>query len=257
MKSGRGPEAAGDWQAVQDKSRMENELLHSVHKTEDGTGNGSRSQHQGIPELGAISGITNEAHRPVPYTQDTGSYRTPGTAVVLGTGTERAFPLGATHDEAKHSSTSTSVPDFSDTPLVTTGLETRPTREVSEATGRGDYAHETGSRNHGEELGSGYGGAGRGEFAQESGARSHTGGVGSGYGSIEGRNSSSSHGGPALADLPVREIHAPTSGAQAEGRVPTSQHEVADRQPGRESTDSTGSVAYKTLSSGTPSGVRL
>lgn len=235
---------------------MENELLHSVHKTEAGSGDSSRSQNQGTQQFGSASGNRHEAHRPVPYTQDTGSYRTPGTAVVLGTGTERAFPLGAKHDEAKHTSTSTSVPDFAETPLVTTGLETRQTRETSNATGRGDYAHETGSRGHAEEVGSGYGsspGTGRGEYTHEPSARN----VGSGYESTQPRNTTSSDGGPALADLPLREIHAPTAGVQVDGGVPTSQYEAADRAPVRESTDSTGSGAYKTLSSGTPSGVRL
>lgn len=239
---------------------MENELLHSVHKTEAGSGDSSRSQNQGVQEFGSASGSRHEAHRPILYTQDTGSYQTPGTAVVMGTDTERAFPLGAKHDEASRTSTSTSVPDFAETPLVTTGLETRQTRETSNPTGRGNHTHETGSRSHAEEVGSGYGssaGTGRGEYTHESGARSHAEDVGSGYGSTERRIPTSSHGGPALADLPLREIRAPAAGEQIDSGVPTSQHEAVGNAPVRESTDSTGSGTYKTLSSGTPSGVRL
>lgn len=211
---------------------MEDELLSSVSKTQAGSGDASRSQNQGTQPFGGASGNSSEAHRPNLYTQDTGSYQTPGTAVVLGTDTERAFPLEANHNaEPKSSRTSTSLPDFAETPVVTTGLETRKTAPNSTPTGRGDYTHESGARSHAED-------------------------VGSGFGLNEERIPKSNHGGPILADLPLREIEAPTAGG-----VPTnqSQHEapITDQVPVRESEEATGSGGYQTLSSGTPSGVRF
>ncbi|ROW03113.1 hypothetical protein VMCG_05824 [Cytospora schulzeri] len=240
LKSGQGPEAAGDWQAVQDKSRMENELLSSVSRTQAGSGEGSRSQNQGTGAIGATPGNRSEAHRPNLYSQDTGSYQTPGTAVVLGTNTERAFPLGGEHShehEPRSTHTSTSLPDFAETPAVTTGLETRQTAETSTPTGRGDYTH-------------------------ENGARSHAQNVGSGFGSTEDRiPKTSNNGGPVLADLPLREIEAPTAGVQMDGGAPTSHSQrdtpITDKVPVRESEEATGSGGYKTLGSGTPSGVRV
>lgn len=232
LKSGRGPEAAGDRQAVQDKGRMEDELLSSISRSQAGSGDVSRSQNQGTQAFGATLGNSGgEAHRPNLFTQDTGSYQTPGTAVVLGTDTERAFPLGANHnEEPEFAHSSTSLPGFTETPVVTTGLESRKTAETSTPTGRGEYTH-------------------------ESAPRSYTEDVGSGIGASQERIPKSSHGGPVLADLPLREIEAPTAGG-----APTSQSRneapITDQIPVRESEEATGSGTYKTLSSGTPSGVR-
>lgn len=198
-RSGRAPEAAADSQAVQDKSRMEDELLASVKPAQ------AQAQVQ-VPA--APAGLGNAAtSRPHLYTQDTGSYQGSGTAIVLGTDTERAFPLGGARHEAESTSTSTSVPDFAELPKVTTGLETRPTTELSEATGRGvDYSHESGATKYAEDV------------------ESH-------LGSRDARVPRSHDEAPIVDKVPVR----------------SSEEETVGNGPG----------AYKTLSSGTPSGVRV
>ncbi|KUI62840.1 hypothetical protein VP1G_09968 [Cytospora mali] len=231
VKSGQAPEAAADRQAVQDKSRMEDELLASVTTSQAGPGDATRNpfsnqqastgtQAFGTQAFGASSGTGSEANRPSLYSQDTGSYQTPGTVVVLGTDTERAFPLGG-HSEP----TPTSVPDFNETPAVTTGLESRQTTETSTGTGRGfDYAH-------------------------DSGATSRTEDVGSAFGSTEERIPTSSS---------ATQIHddVPASGVSTSRQEEPIQDKVAVRES-EEPTVGSGPGAYQTLSSGTPSGVRV
>ncbi|KUI70060.1 hypothetical protein VM1G_04892 [Cytospora mali] len=224
VKSGQAPEAAGDRQAVQDKSRMEHELLASVTTSQAGPGNATRNPFSttqastGTQAFGASSGIGSEANRPGLYSQDTGSYQTPGTAVVLGTDTERAFPLGGHSDP-----TSTSVPAFNETPAVTTGLESRQATDASTGTGRGfDYAHDAGATSRTEDAGSGFG--------------------------SEERNPTSSSVAPIHDDVPASDVS--TSGQE---------EPIQDKVPVRKSEEPTvgsGPGAYQTLSSGTPSGVR-
>lgn len=206
---------------------MEHELLASVRTTQAGPGDVARSQlgenqtNKVAKVLGATSGHGSVAHRPQLYSQDTGSYQEPGTAVVLGTDTERAFPLGMhTEPESNYPSTATSVPDFAETPIVTTGLETRETVERSRGAGRGsDYAHDTEAMSHAED-------------------------VGSGFASTDERVPRSAF---ALIEEPA-------------GTTNTHEAPIVDKVPVRESEETTvgsGPGAYKTLGSGTPSGVRM
>ncbi|KAK2606865.1 hypothetical protein N8I77_005588 [Diaporthe amygdali] len=185
-EAGEAPEAAASRRAVRGKGQVESELLGYAAEAEADEARrvapAQKLPPTGLPSSGLDSG---------PQTPST------GVAVVMGTNTERAFPLGS-HPTHESSSSSSSGPE------LTSALSTSGVPQRSTGTGRGV---DTGD-----------------------------------------------------AELMRRAEDGGTGAASTQDRKPTARHvpPVEDKVPVRSSEEvavGTGPSAYKTLSSGTPSGV--
>lgn len=184
-EAGEAPEAAASRRAVHGKGQVESELLGYAAEAEADEARrvapAQKLPPTGLPSSGLDSG---------PQTPST------GVAVVMGTNTERAFPLGS---HPTHESSSSSVG-----PEVTSGLSTSGVPQTSTGTGRGVDTGDAELMRHAEDKG--------------------------------------------------------TGAASTQDRKPTARHvpPLEDKVPVRSSEEvavGTGPGAYKTLSSGTPSGV--
>ncbi|KAL1864687.1 Cruciform DNA binding protein [Diaporthe australafricana] len=199
-EAGEAPEAAASRRAVHDKGAVESELLGYAAEVDADEAAARRAQQQQqqqppparttLPPTGLPSGLDSG-----PQTPST------GTAVVLGTDTERAFPLGShpTRGGAGASTTTTTGPS------VTSGLQTSDAPLASSGTGRGVSASDAGLMSHAEDRGAGAASTG---------------------------------------DRKPAERHMPPP---VEDKVP--------KRAGEEVAVGNGPGVYKTLSSGTPSGV--